>query len=393
MKQKTALITGVTGQDGAYLSEFLLKKGYLVHGVKRRSSMFNTERIDHIYQDPHVENRNFKLHYGDMTDSMNITRIVHEVQPDEIYNLAAMSHVKVSFDTPEYTANADGIGTLRLLEAVRLLGLSKSTRIYQASTSELYGMVQQVPQTEKTPFYPRSPYAVAKMYAYWITVNYREAYGMHASNGILFNHESPIRGETFVTRKITRALSKIVLGMQDQLFLGNLSSKRDWGHAKDYIKVMYLMLQQDEPDDYVIATGVTTTIRDFIKMSGAEIGLEISFEGEGIKEKGFLSNINEQRFAEQVGDQYLPGIKSRLASSPLRSLAPSVLIGVDPSYFRPTEVDELIGDSTKAHTKLGWQPEYDLKGLVEDMMQSDIKLMKKDAWLREGGYRTLNYFE
>ena len=393
MKQKTALITGVTGQDGAYLSEFLLKKGYLVHGVKRRSSMFNTERIDHIYQDPHVENRNFKLHYGDMTDSMNITRIVHEVQPDEIYNLAAMSHVKVSFDTPEYTANADGIGTLRLLEAVRLLGLSKSTRIYQASTSELYGMVQQVPQTEKTPFYPRSPYAVAKMYAYWITVNYREAYGMHASNGILFNHESPIRGETFVTRKITRALSKIVLGMQDQLFLGNLSSKRDWGHAKDYIKVMYLMLQQDEPDDYVIATGVTTTIRDFIKMSGAEIGLEISFEGEGIKEKGFLSNINEQRFAEQVGDQYLPGIKSRLASSPLRSLAPSFLIGVDPSYFRPTEVDELIGDSTKAHTKLGWQPEYDLKGLVEDMMQSDIKLMKKDAWLREGGYRTLNYFE
>ncbi|NEW85232.1 MAG: GDP-mannose 4,6-dehydratase [Mariniphaga sp.] len=399
MTQKTALITGVTGQDGAYLSEYLLKKGYIVHGIKRRSSMFNTERIDHIYQDPHVENRNFMLHYGDMTDSMNITRIVQETQPDEIYNLAAMSHVAVSFETPEYTANADGIGTLRLLEAVRLLGMTKKTRIYQASTSELYGMVQQVPQSEKTPFYPRSPYAVAKMYAYWITVNYREAYGMHASNGILFNHESPIRGETFVTRKITRALSKIALGMQDRLFLGNLSSKRDWGHAKDYIKAMYLILQQDEADDYVIATGITTTIRDFIKMATAEIGLEISFSGEGADEKGFIAGVDEKKFIATVGEQYLEGIKSRLSSSlPVspshgHPLSPSQIVGVDPAYFRPTEVDLLIGDPTKANTKLGWIPQYDLKGLVEDMMQSDIKLMKKDAWLREGGYRTLNYFE
>jgi len=393
MTQKTALITGVTGQDGAYLSEYLLKKGYIVHGIKRRSSMFNTERIDHIYQDPHVENRNFLLHYGDMTDSMNITRIVQETQPDEIYNLAAMSHVAVSFETPEYTANADGIGTLRLLEAVRLLGMTKKTRIYQASTSELYGMVQQVPQSEKTPFYPRSPYAVAKMYAYWITVNYREAYGMHASNGILFNHESPIRGETFVTRKITRALSKIALGMQDKLFLGNLSSKRDWGHAKDYIKAMYLILQQDEADDYVIATGITTTIRDFIKMAGSEIGLEISFTGEGADEKGFIAGVDEKKFIATVGEQYLEGIKSRLSPSLLLSVSPSQIVGVDPAYFRPTEVDLLIGDPTKANTKLGWKPQYDLKGLVEDMMQSDIKLMKKDAWLREGGYRTLNYFE
>jgi len=401
MTQKIALITGVTGQDGAYLSEYLLKKGYIVHGIKRRSSMFNTERIDHLYQDPHVENRNFILHYGDMTDSMNITRIVQETQPDEIYNLAAMSHVAVSFETPEYTANADGIGTLRLLEAVRLLGMSKKTRIYQASTSELYGMVQQVPQSEKTPFYPRSPYAVAKMYAYWITVNYREAYGMHASNGILFNHESPIRGETFVTRKITRAISKIALGMQDRLFLGNLSSKRDWGHAKDYIKAMYLILQQDEADDYVIATGITTTIRDFIKMAAAEIGLEISFTGEGADEKGFITSVDDKIFNETVGEQYLAGIKSRLSSSPTLShspslshpLSPSQIVGVDPAYFRPTEVDLLIGDPTKANTKLGWNPQYDLKGLVEDMMQSDIKLMKKDAWLREGGYRTLNYFE
>jgi len=398
MTQKIALITGVTGQDGAYLSEYLLKKGYIVHGIKRRSSMFNTERIDHIYQDPHVENRNFMLHYGDMTDSMNITRIVQETQPDEIYNLAAMSHVAVSFETPEYTANADGIGTLRLLEAVRLLGMSKKTRIYQASTSELYGMVQQVPQSEKTPFYPRSPYAVAKMYAYWITVNYREAYGMHASNGILFNHESPIRGETFVTRKITRAISKIALGMQDRLFLGNLSSKRDWGHAKDYIKAMYLILQQDEADDYVIATGITTTIRDFIKMAAAEIGLEVSFSGEGSDEKGFITGVEDKIFNETVGEQYLAGIKSRISTSMPSATSssphsPSQIVGVDPAYFRPTEVDLLIGDPTKANTKLGWIPQYDLKGLVEDMMQSDIKLMKKDAWLREGGYRTLNYFE
>jgi GDPmannose 4,6-dehydratase len=385
MTQKIALITGVTGQDGAYLSEYLLKKGYMVHGIKRRSSLFNTDRIDHIYEDPHVENRHFKLHFGDLTDSMNLTRIIQETQPDEIYNLAAMSHVAVSFETPEYTGNADGLGTLRILEAVRLLGLTQKSRIYQASTSELYGMVQEVPQTEKTPFYPRSPYAVAKMYAYWITVNYREAYKMHASNGILFNHESPIRGETFVTRKITRALSRIALGMQDQLFLGNLSSKRDWGHAKDYIKAMYLILQQDEPDDYVIATGITTTIRDFIKLSCAEIGLEISFTGEGANEKGSITSIDEKVFIEKVGERYLGGIKSRMA--------PSAIIAVDPKYFRPTEVDLLIGDPRKSKEKLGWEPQYDLNGLIQDMMQSDIKLMKKDAWLREGGYRTLNYFE
>ncbi len=387
MNKKTALITGVTGQDGAYLSEYLLKKGYVVHGIKRRSSMFNTDRIDHIYQDPHVENRNFILHYGDLTDSMNLTRIVQEVQPDEIYNLAAMSHVKVSFDTPEYTANADGIGTLRILEAVRLLGLTKKTRIYQASTSELYGLVQEVPQTEKTPFYPRSPYGVAKAYAYWITVNYREAYGMHASNGILFNHESPIRGETFVTRKVTRALSRIAIGMQDTLFIGNLSSRRDWGHAKDYIRAMYLMLQQEEPDDYVIATGVTTTIRDFIRMAAEEIGLEISFRGEGADEHGFLAGVDEKCFIEKVGEPYLEQIQSRLAPSR------STIVSVNSQYFRPTEVDLLIGNPAKANTKLGWYPEYDLKGLVADMMQSDIKLMQKEAWLKNGGYRTLNYFE
>ncbi len=391
MTPKTALITGVTGQDGAYLSEYLLKKGYLVHGIKRRASMFNTERIDHIYEDPHVENQRFKLHYGDLTDSMNLTRIIQETQPDEIYNLAAMSHVAVSFETPEYTANADGLGTLRILEAVRLLGLTQKTRIYQASTSELYGMVQQVPQTERTPFYPRSPYAVAKMYAYWITVNYREAYKMHASNGILFNHESPIRGETFVTRKITRAISRIAMGMQEKLFLGNLSSKRDWGHAKDYVKAMYLILQQEQADDYVIATGITTTIRDFIRFSCAEIGLEIEFAGEGAEEKGYLVSLNEKLFREQVGEQYMEGIKSHI--SPINRSADGAIVNVDPKYFRPTEVELLIGDPTKANTKLGWKPEYDLKGLIADMMQSDIKLMKKDAWLREGGYRTLNYFE
>ncbi len=386
MTQKVALITGITGQDGAYLSEFLLKKGYIVHGLKRRSSLFNTDRIDHLYQDPHVENRNLVLHYGDMTDSMNLTRIIQEVQPDEIYNLAAMSHVKVSFDTPEYTANADGVGTLRLLEAVRLLGLSEKTRIYQASTSELYGLVQEVPQKETTPFYPRSPYAVAKMYAYWITVNYREAYGMHASNGILFNHESPIRGETFVTRKITRALARIVLGQQEQLFLGNLSAKRDWGHAKDYIKAMYLILQQEQADDYVIATGITTTIRDFVRKAGAEVGLEIQFKGEGIDEQAFIAAIDEKVFIDQVGASYLDHLLSLVQKQ-----AP--IVKVDPAYFRPTEVDLLIGDPTKSKTKLGWEPEYDLDGLVKDMMQSDIQLMQKDAWLREGGYRTLNYFE
>jgi GDPmannose 4,6-dehydratase len=393
MTQKTALITGVTGQDGAYLSEYLLKKGYLVHGIKRRASMFNTDRIDHIYEDPHVENQQFKLHYGDLTDSMNLTRIIQETQPDEIYNLAAMSHVAVSFETPEYTANADGLGTLRILESVRLLGLTQKTRIYQASTSELYGMVQEVPQTERTPFYPRSPYAVAKMYAYWITVNYREAYKMHASNGILFNHESPIRGETFVTRKITRALSRIALGMQDQLFLGNLSSKRDWGHAKDYVKAMYLILQQDKPDDYVIATGITTTIRDFIKLSCKEIGLELSFTGEGADEKGYLVGIDEKIFTEKVGSHYMAGIKARMSPDLVEGSKSKGIVAVDPKYFRPTEVDLLIGDPTKSKTILGWEPEYDLQGLVTDMMQSDIKLMKKDAWLKEGGYRTLNYFE
>jgi GDPmannose 4,6-dehydratase len=398
MSQKVALITGITGQDGAYLSEYLLKKGYIVHGLKRRSSLFNTDRIDHLYQDPHVEHRNFILHYGDLTDSMNLTRIIQEVQPDEIYNLAAMSHVAVSFETPEYVGNADGLGTLRILEAVRLLGLTEKTRIYQASTSELYGMVQEVPQSEKTPFYPRSPYAVAKLYAYWITVNYREAYKMHASNGILFNHESPIRGETFVTRKVTRALSRIALGMQDKVFMGNLSSKRDWGHAKDYVRAMYLILQQDKPDDYVIATGITTTIRDFIKKAATEAGMEITFQGEGVDEKGYLTAVDEKVFVEKVGEQYLEGIKARVSSSP--TLTPdnhrdpsSPLVAVDPAYFRPTEVDLLIGDPTKSNTVLGWTPKYDLDGLIKDMMQSDIKLMQKDAWLKEGGYRVMNYFE
>ena len=383
---KTALITGITGQDGAYLAEYLLKKGYIVHGMKRRSSLFNTDRIDHLYQDPHLNNRNFILHYGDLTDSMNITKMIQEVQPDEIYNLAAMSHVKVSFDTPEYTANADGIGTLRILEAVRLLDMVDKTKIYQASTSELYGLVQEIPQSEKTPFYPRSPYAVAKMYAYWITVNYREAYGMHASNGILFNHESPIRGETFVTRKITRALSRIALGMQQHLYMGNLSSSRDWGHAKDYVKAMYLILQQEEPDDYVIATGITTKIRDFIFLAAAEMGIEVSFSGEGVDEKGIFKSVDETKFVEIVGKEHLDNIKKRIQTK-------DIIIGVDPQYFRPTEVELLIGDSTKARTKLNWQPAYDLKALVNDMMISDIKLMKKEAYLRDGGYETLNYFE
>lgn len=383
---KKALITGITGQDGAYLSEFLLKKGYQVHGIKRRSSMFNTERIDHLYQDPHVSNRNLVLHYGDLTDSMNLTRIIQEVQPDEIYNLAAMSHVKVSFDTPEYTANADGVGTLRILEAVRLLGLAEKCRVYQASTSELYGLVQQVPQSEKTPFYPRSPYAVAKLYAYWITVNYREAYGLHASNGILFNHESPIRGETFVTRKVTRAISRMALGMQQTLYLGNLSSQRDWGHAKDYVRAMYLILQQEHPDDYVIATGVTTRIRDFVTLAAAEIGLELAFSGQGAEEQGHLVSIDENRFTAQVGTGYLEAMKKRCGSK-------EPLVAVDPIYFRPTEVDLLIGDPTKAMEKLGWQPEYDLKGLIEEMMVSDVKLMKREAYLKEGGFQTLNYFE
>ncbi len=380
---KVALISGITGQDGAYLAELLLKKGYIVHGLKRRSSMFNTDRIDHLYQDPHVDNRNFVLHYADMTDSMNLTRIIQETQPDEIYNLAAMSHVKVSFDTPEYTANADGIGTLRLLEAVRLLGLSNKTRMYQASTSELYGLVQEVPQKETTPFYPRSPYAVAKLYAYWITVNYREAYGMHASNGILFNHESPLRGETFVTRKITRAVARIAMGMQQKMFLGNLSAKRDWGHAKDYVRAMYLILQQDTPDDYVIATGITTEVREFVRMAFAEIGLKIDFIGEGIDEKGYITSIQDALFTEQVGASFLPVVKA--ISEPV--------VQVDANYFRPTEVELLIGDATKSRTKLNWIPEYNLKTLVQDMMHSDIKLMKKETYLKEGGFRVMNYFE
>ena len=381
---KVALITGITGQDGAYLTEFLIKKGYTVHGIKRRSSMFNTDRIDHLYQDPHVENRNLILHYGDLTDSLNLTRIIGEVQPDEIYNLAAMSHVKVSFDTPEYTANADGLGVLRILEAVRLLNLIPKTRIYQASTSELYGLVQEVPQRETTPFYPRSPYAVAKLYGYWITVNYREAYHMHASNGILFNHESPLRGETFVTRKVTRAVSRIVLGMQKKVYMGNLSSKRDWGHAKDYVRAMYAILQQDEPSDYVIATGITTTIRDFIRMAFEEIGVGIRFKGEGIDEVAIIESIDEGLFVKKVGDAYLEIVRKRVGEE---------VVGVDPQYFRPTEVELLIGDATKARTRLGWEPEYSLAALIEDMMKNDIKLMKKESYLKEGGYKILNYFE
>jgi len=383
MEQKVALITGVTGQDGAYLSEFLLKKGYIVHGIKRRSSLFNTDRIDHLYEDPHIEHRNFILHYGDMTDSMNITRIIQEVQPDEIYNLAAMSHVAVSFETPEYVANADGTGTLRILEAVKLLGLEKKTKIYQASTSELYGKVQEVPQSETTPFYPRSPYAVAKMYAYWITVNYREAYGMFACNGILFNHESPVRGETFVTRKITRAASKISLGLQDKLYLGNLDAKRDWGHAKDYVRMMWMILQADEAEDWVIATGTTTTVRDFVRMAFAYAGIELEFKGEGVKEVGIVKSIDEDRFFSLITNH----------QSPITQLLNKEVVSVDPRYFRPTEVDLLLGDPTKANTKLGWTPEYDLKALVDDMMESDLHLMTKDVYLKEGGYKIMSYFE
>ena len=383
---KKALITGITGQDGAYLAEFLLKKGYEVHGMKRRSSLFNTDRIDHLYQDPHLENRNLILHYGDLTDSMNITRLIQEVQPNEIYNLAAMSHVHVSFQTPEYVGNADGLGTHRILQAVRLWGLTHKTRSYQASTSELYGLVQEVPQSEKTPFYPRSPYAVAKLYAYWITVNYREAYQMHASNGILFNHESPVRGETFVTRKVTRALSRVALGMQDKFYMGNLSSQRDWGHAKDYIKAMYLILQQDTPSDYVIATGITTAIRDFMKMAAQEIGITIEFKGKGVDEKGYITSVDKVVFSQKVGEKYLPHIQNRIAND-------AEVVCVDPQYFRPTEVELLIGNPTKSQTVLGWKPEYDLKALIEDMMRSDIKLFKRDAYLKEGGFKIMNYFE
>lgn len=362
---KVALITGVTGQDGAYLAEYLLKKGYVVHGIKRRSSMFNTDRIDHLYQDPHIDNRNFILHYGDLTDSTNIIRIIQETQPDEIYNLAAMSHVHVSFQTPEYTANVDALGTLRILEAVRLLGLTEKTRIYQASTSELYGKVQEIPQTEKTPFYPRSPYAVAKMYAYWITVNYREAYNMYACNGILFNHESPLRGETFVTRKITRAVSRIGLGMQSKLFLGNMDAKRDWGHAKDYIVAMHLILQQDKPEDFVIATGKTTTVRDFVIMAFEEIGVEIAFKGKDEQEIGYIVSCSNPEYQIEVGTE---------------------VVEVDPRYYRPTEVELLIGDPTKSREKLGWVPKYDLAALVKEMMAADTELFKKEKYLKKGGY-------
>lgn len=377
---KKALITGITGQDGAYLAEFLLKKGYMVHGMKRRSSLFNTDRIDHIYQDPHISNQNFVLHYGDLTDSTNLIRIIQEIQPDEIYNLAAMSHVHVSFETPEYTANADGIGTLRILEAVRLLGLIEKTRIYQASTSELYGLVQAVPQSETTPFYPRSPYAVAKMYAYWITVNYREAYNMYACNGILFNHESPIRGETFVTRKITRAAAKIALGLQDKLYMGNLNSKRDWGHAKDYVEAMYLILQQPTPEDFVIATGVTTEIREFIRRSFDWLGIGIEFKGSNEKEVGIIGSLD------------IPKLESLGINKEDLSIGREI-IAVDPRYYRPTEVDLLIGDATKSRTKLGWTPKYDLNGLIQDMMENDLKLMQKDKYLAEGGYKPMSYFE
>lgn len=376
---KTALITGVTGQDGAYLAEFLLKKGYMVHGVKRRSSSFNTDRIDHLYHDPHDPNVKFRLHYGDLTDSTNLIRLVQEIQPDEIYNLAAQSHVKVSFDTPEYTANADGVGTLRILEAVRLLGLTQKTRIYQASTSELYGLVQQVPQSEKTPFYPRSPYAVAKLYGYWIIVNYREAYKMFACNGILFNHESPIRGETFVTRKITRAACRIAMGLQDCLYMGNLSAQRDWGHAKDYIEAMWLMLQQDKPEDFVIATGVTTTVRDFIKMAFNELGIDVEFSGKDEKERGVIIDIDQQKVEELGLTEDL-----RLGQT---------IVKIDTAYFRPTEVELLIGDATKAREKLGWTPKYNLQALLNDMIQSDLNLVKRDDYLKKGGFKTHNYFE
>lgn len=369
---KIALITGITGQDGAYLTELLLSKGYEVHGIKRRSSLFNTERIDHLYQDPHEKNVHLKLHYGDLTDSTNLIRIIQEVQPDEIYNLAAMSHVHVSFETPEYTANADGIGMLRILEAVRLLGLTKKIKVYQASTSELYGLVQEVPQSERTPFYPRSPYAVAKLYAYWITVNYREAYNMFAVNGILFNHESPLRGETFVTRKITRGVGKIALGLQDKIFLGNLDARRDWGHAKDYVEAMWLILQQEKPEDYVIATGVTTPVREFVRMAFAEIGVELEFRGKNEKETGVVVASRHPDYLVPVGKE---------------------VVAVDSRYYRPTEVDLLIGDSSKAQKQLGWKPKYNLDMLVKEMVEADIDLFRKEKLLKESGFSIRNQYE
>ena len=360
---KVALITGVTGQDGAYLAELLLKKGYIVHGVKRRSSLFNTDRIDNLYQDPHVDNAKFKLHYGDLTDSTNLIRIIQQVQPDEIYNLAAMSHVAVSFETPEYTANADGIGTLRILEAIRILGLEKKTRFYQASTSELYGLVQEIPQKETTPFYPRSPYAVAKMYAFWITVNYREAYGIYACNGILFNHESPIRGETFVTRKITRALARIKLDLQDCLYLGNMDSLRDWGHAKDYVEMQWLMLQQEKPEDFVIATGIQYSVRDFVNAAALELGIHMRWEGQGVGEKGYDVSTGK------------------------------CIVQVDPRYFRPTEVETLLGDATKAKQKLGWTPKISFQELVSEMVRSDLRSAQRDELVKKHGFTTYDYHE
>jgi GDPmannose 4,6-dehydratase len=369
---KKALITGITGQDGAYLADLLLAKGYEVHGIKRRSSLFNTQRIDHIYQDPHEAGRRFILHYGDLTDSTNIIRVVQEVQPDEIYNLGAMSHVKVSFDTPEYTANVDALGTLRILEAVRILGLTEKTRIYQASTSELYGLVQEVPQTEKTPFYPRSPYGVAKIYGYWITVNYRESYNMFACNGILFNHESPLRGETFVTRKITRGAARIALGLQDIIYLGNLDAQRDWGHAKDYVEAMWLMLQQPKPDDYVIATGITTRIREFARLVFAEMGIDIEFSGSGVNEVGKVTACRNPEFQLPAG---------------------KTVIAVDPRYFRPTEVDLLIGDASKFKSHTGWEPRHSLADLIKDMVESDLALFRKDKYLLKGGHRIFQLHE
>lgn len=371
---KVALITGITGQDGAYLAEFLLKKGYIVHGVKRRSSLFNTDRIDHLYQDPHVEHRNFILHYGDLTDSTNLIRIIQQVQPDEIYNLAAMSHVAVSFETPEYTANADGIGTLRILEAIRILGLEKKTRFYQASTSELYGLVQEIPQKETTPFYPRSPYGVAKLYAYWITVNYREAYGLYACNGILFNHESPVRGETFVTRKITRALARISLGLQDCLYLGNLSALRDWGHARDYVEMQWLMLQQEKPEDFVIATGKQISVRQFVDVAARALGIEMSWSGEGVDEIGMVASVDPSR-----------------VSAPLK--VGTVLVRVDPRYFRPTEVETLLGDPTKAKEKLGWVPKITVEELAQEMALADLEHAKRDALVKKHGYKAFDYHE
>lgn len=375
-QKKVALITGVTGQDGAYLAEFLLKKGYEVHGIKRRSSLFNTDRIDHLYQDPHVDNRNFVLHYGDLTDSTSLVRIVQKVQPDEIYNLAAQSHVAVSFEEPEYTANADGIGALRLLEAIRILGLEKKTRFYQASTSELYGLVQEIPQKETTPFYPRSPYAVAKLYAYWITVNYREAYGMYACNGVLFNHESPVRGETFVTRKITRAVARIALGLQDVLYLGNMSALRDWGHARDYVEMQWLMLQQDHAEDFVIATGVQYSVRQFVEFAARELGITVVFEGEGVDEIGRVAKV------EPVQGEMLAKCK-----------VGDVIVKVDPRYFRPTEVETLLGDPAKAKTKLGWEPKTTLQELVKEMVLSDYTSARRDSLVKQAGFQAYDYHE